>query len=99
MNGHFTINWTDGTTYKGQVQNNALEGQGVMTFSDGTTVEGLWSNDALVPGKPATLKKPNGDMATNYSADGGRLDGPGEVVVAQCKYSGIWSNGKLNGQG
>ena len=70
-----------------------------MTFSDGTSVEGLWSNDALVSGKPATLKKPNGDSATNYCADGGRLDGPGEVVVAQCKYEGTWTNGKLNGKG
>lgn len=99
MNGNFTISWQDGTKYQGKVQDNALEGEGKMTFSDGTTVEGLWSNDGLVSGKAATLKKPNGDMASNYCADGGRLEGEGEVVVSGCAYSGTWSNGKLNGQG
>ena len=68
MNGEFKITWPSKVVYKGQVQNNELYGEGVMTFPPGhgkiREVKGTWRSDLE---KCALLTMENGDTATNYN--------------------------------
>lgn len=43
-----TFRWTDGDSYTGEWQNNAMHGQGVFHYADGTKFEGRFENNLQV---------------------------------------------------
>ena len=100
MNGKFTVTWPSGVKYVGQLQNNKLHGEGVMTFKEGNIAEikGTWEADNLVKSNLLTMR--DGSTATNYDPATGKLVGEGFIKTGGCTFTGIWSeDGVLNGEG
>jgi len=95
------LNWDDGTSYVGEVEDGMPEGFGTMTFANGDSMYGIFVNGVI-----------NDDTAHYDFADGGAYDGPminGKFFGLGTRtfggdyeghsYTGNFENGNFNGEG
>jgi hypothetical protein len=95
-NGHFK--WTDGTSYKGEFQNNEITGVGKYNWPDGSIYEGEVKN-GLRHGKGRYVNPKEGVEYEGQWLDGMR-HGPGTLTYKNGSvYEGLWERGMKWGLG
>lgn len=60
-----TINYPDGTTYKGQSDYNQITGEGILKTSGGKTISSIWNNNKLISGKITNVLGQTGGEFSN----------------------------------
>ncbi len=91
-----TITYPDGSSYKGEFENNLKNGKGVLKLSNGDVYNGYWKNNDIYG--QGTYTKSNGDVFkgtwTNGACGSGTL-----TTLNGDVYTGSWMNNKIRGQG
>lgn len=91
-----TITYPDGSTYKGDLENNKKNGKGVLYLSNGDVYTGHWKDDGIYG--QGTYTKSNGDVFkgswTNSTCGSGTL-----TTINGDVYTGSWKSNKISGQG
>lgn len=84
----------DGGTYKGQFNENRIEGRGIFKWSDGRMYEGEWYQN-MMHGQ-GKLKWPEEVASYTGSFKEDKRDGYGEYFYNHCSRSfrGYWKNDK-----
>ena len=91
MSGNFTVEWTTtGTVYRGQLQDDKLHGDGLLTYKEGSiaSIDGTWNQGELETCKLMTRRDES--TATNYQISSGKLVGEGTVKVENSTFTGTW---------
>lgn len=91
-----SITYPDGSTYKGELENNKKNGKGVLNLSNGDVYTGHWKDDGIYG--QGTYTKSNGDVFkgswTNSTCGSGTL-----TTINGDVYTGSWKSNKISGQG
>ena len=91
-----SITYPDGSTYKGELENNKKNGKGVLNLSNGDVYTGYWKDDGIYG--QGTYTKSNGDVFkgswTNSTCGSGTL-----TTIKGDVYTGSWKSNKISGQG
>jgi hypothetical protein len=82
--------------YKGSYKNGSFHGYGILIKNDGSKFEGMWDMGTL--NGFARIISENGDYYQGYVKKG-TPHGEGVYRNNKIKYSGEWTNGKMNGKG
>ena len=91
-----TINFSNGTFYKGEINNNILNGHGEIKFPSGSTYVGEIKN-GLRHGF-GVYKDVNGLIYEGEFCNGYK-EGKGKLVKNNIKYEGTFHNGHIHGYG
>lgn len=91
-----SITYPDGSTYKGELENNKKNGKGVLNLFNGDVYTGHWKDDGIYG--QGTYTKSNGDVFkgswTNSTCGSGTL-----TTINGDVYTGSWKSNKISGQG
>lgn len=96
QNPEFIIEFSDYSTYQGEIQDNKFHGTGVFRFSNGTTLEGQFAAGVFVSGTYTTKINYNTCVFTVQN---------GNITSAEIKYTngntyvGDFANGSVSGKG
>ncbi|KAI9175641.1 hypothetical protein H9P43_006027 [Blastocladiella emersonii ATCC 22665] len=99
IHGEGRFEWADGSTYRGEVQNNVRSGKGEITLSTGVRYTGTW-----LDGRPhGTGRMVYSDTPLSFY-DGdfvhGQRHGHGTMrYPSGAQYTGAWAGGERHGQG
>jgi hypothetical protein len=90
------LKWSNGKVYKGELNNNEIEGKGVLELTDGTRLQGMWYNGKLHG--DGEIKSSRGTLLKGVFING-LINGKGKYVCEDYKYSGEFIDSVPTGLG
>ncbi|KAJ3277905.1 hypothetical protein HK104_002851 [Borealophlyctis nickersoniae] len=86
--GYFV--YPDGSKYRGEFRKGKRHGMGMYVYANGDSYQGQWENDQKHGQGTYTYHATGSQKKGNWVA--GILSGPGEIIHADHKISGIFAN-------